>query len=207
MTDKQHWEKVYASKAVDAVSWFQPHPELSLALIWRTGSPPDAPIIDVGAGASSLVDDLLARGYQRVSVLDISGAALAHAQTRLGDRAAAVTWIEGDIRDVALPEAGYQVWHDRAVFHFLTGAADRRAYVDQVLDALRPGGHLIVATFGPDGPSECSGLPVARYAPEALAAEFGDAFRLVEQAGEAHRTPAGKVQHFVYCRFRIEPGG
>lgn len=103
---------------------------------------------------------------------------------------------------MALPEAGYQVWHDRAVFHFLTAAADRRAYHDQALRALRPGGHLIVATFAPDGPSECSGLPVARYTPEALAAEFGNAFRLVEQASEVHRTPAGKVQHFIYCHLR-----
>lgn len=207
MSDKQHWDQVYTSKAVDAVSWFQTHPGQSLELIRRCGATADAPIIDVGAGASSLVDALLGRGYRRVSVLDISAAALAHAKARLGGRSAEVTWIEGDIRDAALPEAGYAVWHDRAVFHFLADAGDRRAYVAQALRALRPGGHLIVATFGPDGPTECSGLAVMRYAPEALAAEFGVPFRLLEHAGEDHRTPAGKVQRFVYCRFRHDPGG
>lgn len=199
MSDKRHWDTVYASKAVDEVSWFQPHPEQSLALLDRAGIQADAPIIDVGAGASCLVDALLDRGFGRVSVLDISAAALAHARARLGPRAAGVTWIEGDIRDVPLPESGYAVWHDRAVFHFLTDPAHRRAYLAQVRRALRPDGCLVVATFAPDGPSQCSGLPVVRYTPEALMAEFGDTFRLMEHVAEAHHTPSGKVQHFIYC--------
>lgn len=202
MTDRQHWEGVYAGKAVDAVSWFQTHPGQSLALIARAGATAESAVIDVGAGASSLVDALLERGFRHLSVLDLSATALAHARARLGERERLVKWIEGDIRAVALPAAAYDVWHDRAVFHFLTAAEDRRAYVAQVLRALRPGGHLIVATFGPDGPTQCSGLPVARYAPEALHAEFGTAFALLEHVGEAHVTPAGKTQHFIYCLCR-----
>ncbi|MCU0842500.1 MAG: class I SAM-dependent methyltransferase [Thiobacillaceae bacterium] len=202
MTDRQHWESVYASKAVDAVSWFQNHPGQSLELIERAGATPESSVIDVGAGASSLVDALLGEGYRHLSVLDLSATALAHAKARLGERAGEVDWIEGDIRDVALPAAAYDVWHDRAVFHFLTAAEDRRAYVAQVLRALRPGGHLIVATFGPDGPTQCSGLPVVRYAPEALRAEFGAPFELLEHASEVHVTPAGKTQHFIYCLCR-----
>ncbi len=155
--------------------------------------------LDVGGGASSLVDDLLAEGMTEVGVLDISGAALDVARRRLAAQAARVRWMEGDITTIPLSKASIDIWHDRAVFHFLTDAADRAAYVAQVRHAVRPGGHVIVAAFGPDGPLECSGLPVVRYAPDALHAEFGGAFELREHMREDHHTPSGLVQHFVYC--------
>ncbi len=199
MEKKSHWENVYGTKAVESVSWYQPHALRSLELIRRVAPNKDARILDVGAGASTLVDDLLDAGMTRVSVLDISAAALAAAQHRLGARAQQVRWIEGDITSVDLEPASVDVWHDRAVFHFLTDPEDRAAYVRQVRRAVRPGGHVIVAAFGPDGPLQCSGLPVVRYAPDALHAQFGNAFELVEHQSEDHRTPAGAVQHFVYC--------
>jgi 2-polyprenyl-3-methyl-5-hydroxy-6-metoxy-1,4-benzoquinol methylase len=202
MPSKEHWEQVYSTKAPDAVSWFQVHAELSLRLIHETGAGPDAAIIDVGGGASTLVDDLLAEGYQNVTVLDLSGAALAAAQTRLGEQAAAVQWIEADITQVELPAQSYDVWHDRAVFHFLTEPEARAAYVRAVLRAVKPGGHVIVATFAADGPTQCSGLPVARYDADALHAEFGEPFALLKQEKEAHQTPFGTVQQFVYCYCR-----
>ncbi len=201
MESKSHWDKVYTTKATDSVSWYQPHAILSLALIERVAglSASPARLIDVGGGASTLVDDLLQRNIANVSVLDISGAALRVARERLGARAADVQWIEGDITRVALPAGGYDIWHDRAVFHFLTDPASRAAYVGQVRRAVRPGGHVIVAAFAPDGPLQCSGLPVVRYAPDTLHAEFGAAFELLEHVSEDHHTPSGAVQHFVYC--------
>lgn len=199
MTDKSHWEHVYESKPANSVSWFQEHAALSLDLINSIGASPESSIIDVGGGAATLVDDLLSRGYRRVSVLDLSGNALRVARQRLGERAASVDWIEGDIRTVALPAQAFDVWHDRAVFHFLTDPADRAAYVEQVMRAVKPGGHVIVATFGQDGPTQCSGLPVVRYSPGGLHAEFGAAFRLIEHLSEAHRTPMGTLHHFIYC--------
>jgi ubiquinone/menaquinone biosynthesis C-methylase UbiE len=203
MHDKQHWEKVYETKATDAVSWYQEHAEQSLAMIHATGIGKDAAIIDVGGGASTLVDDLLAEGYSNLSVLDLSGAALKAAQQRLGRYAKDVRWIEADVTEVALPHHHYDIWHDRAVFHFLTDEADRQAYVQKVFNAVKPGGHVIVATFAEDGPEQCSGLPVMRYTPDQLHDQFGDAFRLERHSKEAHHTPAGKVQQFVYCYCRI----
>lgn len=199
--DKQqeHWEKVYQTKQADAVSWFQEHATLSLEIIRAIGAGPEARIIDVGAGASTLVDDLLGSGFKHLSVLDLSASALEVARKRLGPRGQGVEWIAGDIRTVELPERSFDIWHDRAVFHFLTDPADREAYVRQVMKAVKPGGHVIVATFAPDGPQHCSGLPVARYDPEQLHDEFGPAFELLEHASEEHRTPWGSVQHFVYC--------
>ena len=198
MNEHMHWERVYREKAADHVSWFQEHAQRSLDMIQGIAGP-SASVIDVGGGASTLVDDLLARGYRDVTVLDLSEAALDVARARLGARADLARWIAGDIRNVELPEAGYDVWHDRAVFHFLVDPADRAAYVRQAMKAVRPGGHVIVATFAPDGPEQCSGLPVMRYAPEALHGEFGGAFQLVEHASEEHRTPWGTLQRFVYC--------
>jgi len=162
MQSKDHWEQIYTAKAADELSWFQAHAELSLRLIRNAGTPLTASIIDVGGGASTLVDDLLASGHENVTVLDLSGAALAVAQARLGSRAAAVKWLEANVLDAELPAHAYDVWHDRAVFHFLTDAASRAAYVRQVAHAVRPGGHVIVATFGPEGPTKCSGLDVVR---------------------------------------------
>jgi len=196
---KEHWERVYRTKAAGELSWFQPHAERSLELIRRIAAGGPCRLIDVGGGASTLVDDLLEAGRFDVSVLDLSAAALQLAQARLGSRAASVHWLEGDVTTAALPGQAWDIWHDRAVFHFLTEPQARAAYVRQVRRALRPGGHVVVAAFGPEGPLQCSGLPVVRYAPEALHAEFGAAFVLVEHATEAHRTPAGKVQQFVYC--------
>ncbi|MBA3592209.1 MAG: class I SAM-dependent methyltransferase [Pseudomonadota bacterium] len=200
MESKSHWEEVYRTKSSDAVSWYQPHATLSLELIRTVATDNSARIVDVGGGASSLVDDLLAQGMTDLGVLDISGAALAVARRRLGpELASRVRWLEGDITTLALEKASIDIWHDRAVFHFLTDAADRAAYVAQVRHAVRPGGHVIVAAFAPDGPLECSGLPVVRYAPDALHAQFGGAFELLEHMQEDHHTPSGLVQHFVYC--------
>lgn len=202
MQDKSHWENVYTTKATNSVSWFQPHAELSLQLIRRTGIGHDAAIIDVGGGASTLVDDLLAEGFGKVSVLDLSGAALNAAKARMGDRAKAVQWIEADITNAILPEQAFDVWHDRAVFHFLTTPEDRALYMWNVLRALKPGGDVIVATFAENGPLKCSGLPVMRYSAAALYSEFGEAFTLLHHRTETHRTPSGTEQQFVYCHCR-----
>lgn len=199
METAAHWEHVYASHSPDAVSWYQPHAALSLELIRRMAAGAGTRVIDVGGGASTLVDDLLAHGLEEVTVLDISAAALDVARKRLGPAATRVRWIAGDITGVRLEPAAYDIWHDRAVFHFLTEPADRAAYVAQVRRAVRPGGHVIVAAFGPEGPEQCSGLPVMRYAPGGLHAQFGQSFELVEHLTEAHRTPGGAVQQFVYC--------
>ena len=199
MDDKAHWERVYTSKSAREVSWYQPHADQSLALIQRVGSASPCRVIDVGGGASTLVDDLLALGGFEVSVLDISEAALKVSKDRLGPSQQQVRWLVGDIATIELPRAAYDVWHDRAVFHFMTTARERAAYVAQVRRAVRPGGHVIVAAFGPEGPLQCSGLPVMRYKPDALHAEFGSAFELVEHKTENHRTPSGRLQQFVYC--------
>lgn len=200
MTQPQaHWETVYRSKPADSVSWFQPHAQQSLDFIRHIAAGQACQVIDVGGGASTLVDDLLAEPHVEVSVLDISAAALEVARQRLGPKAARAQWIVGDITHLTLSEQAYDLWHDRAVFHFLTEPVQRAAYVAQVRRAVRPGGHVIVAAFGPDGPTQCSGLPVVRYAPEALHAQFGGAFELLEHHSEAHLTPAGTVQQFVYC--------
>ncbi|OJW10280.1 MAG: methyltransferase [Planctomycetales bacterium 71-10] len=202
MDTKAHWDRVYESRGPTEVSWYEPHLRTSLDLIARTGVAPDARIIDVGGGASTLVDDLLHGGYRGVTVLDVSDKALAGAKARLGARAGDVAWIEGDVTQAVLLRRGYDVWHDRAVFHFLTDAADRRAYVGAVRQALRQGGHVIIATFSPAGPTQCSGLPVVRYGPEDLAREFGEGFVLLESRSEGHHTPKGEVQHFIYARFQ-----
>ncbi len=202
MQSKDHWEKVYTTKATDSVSWFQEHADQSLALIRGTGVAPDASIIDVGGGASTLVDDLLEHGYTSLSVLDLSAAALASAKQRLGAKAQEVSWLVGDITEISLPDNAYDVWHDRAVFHFLTTAAAREAYVRAVLKAVKPGGHVIVATFAEDGPTQCSGLPVMRYDPAGLHAQFGATFSLLKSEREQHQTPFGTAQSFIYCYCR-----
>ena len=204
MTSRDHWERVYSTKATDAVSWFQPHPEVSLRLIEAVGVSKNASIVDVGGGASTLVDDLLVRGYGNITVLDLSAAALAAAKKRLGAEAKGVTWLEADIREANLPAHAYDLWHDRAVFHFLTAGHDRQAYLDAARRSVRPGGHVIVATFAEDGPQQCSGLPVMRYSAVQLAAEFGEPFDLVAQERELHETPFGTTQQFTYCVFRAQ---
>jgi SAM-dependent methyltransferase len=200
---KEHWERVYETKPIDKVSWYQEHAEQSARLIQATGVPLDAPIIDVGGGASTLVDDLLDMGYTDLTVLDLSASALRAARQRLGGRSTLVQWIEADITEVELPPRHFDVWHDRAVFHFLTAPRDRRAYVAAVLRSVKPGGHVIVATFADDGPTQCSGLPVMRYDASGLHAEFGASFRLLQHEREEHRTPGGSGQKFLYCYCRM----
>jgi SAM-dependent methyltransferase len=202
MQSKEHWENVYNTKATDAVSWFQEHAENSLKLIQQTGVPLTAAIIDIGGGASTLVDDLLAKAYSNLSVLDLSAAALSASRSRLGTKANDVYWVVADITKADLPTQSYDVWHDRAVFHFLTSAEDRQAYVQAVLRSVKPGGHVIVATFAEDGPLQCSGLPVMRYNPDELHAEFGESFTLVHHEKESHQTPFGTAQQFTYCYCR-----
>lgn len=202
MQSKDHWQRVYSTKATDAVSWFQPHANQSLQLIEATDVSNETSIIDVGGGASTLVDDLLARDYRNITVLDLSAAALDATRDRLGTRAGSVTWLESDITRAELPLNGYDVWHDRAVFHFLTAPEDRDAYIKVAFRSVKPGGHVIVATFAEDGPLQCSGLPVTRYSATQLHAEFGEVFILVLHERDLHRTPFGTTQPFTYCYFR-----
>lgn len=204
MSAQNHWDTVYRTKAPDAVSWYRPHLERSLELLGRAAPDPAAAIIDVGGGESTLVDDLLARGYRNLAVLDISSAAIELARKRVGELARYVDWRVADITRASLPKQHYDVWHDRAVFHFLTAPVQRAAYVRQVAHAMKPGGHVIVATFGPEGPQKCSGLDVARYDAESLHGEFGAHFSLVESATELHQTPFGTTQQFLYCFCKIE---
>ena len=199
----QHWETIYRTKAPTELSWYQPEARLSLDFIRRVAIALDTPIIDVGGGASTLVDGLLNAGYRDVTILDLAPAALARAQERLGKRATQVRWIIADVLGAPLPRGSCAVWHDRAVFHFLTEARDRARYVAQAERVVRPGGHVIAASFGPEGPSRCSGLEVVRYSPDGLHAEFGSAFRLLDSVREDHRTPNGSVQAFVYCLCRL----
>jgi SAM-dependent methyltransferase len=204
MDAQTHWENIYGKKAPDAVSWYRAHLETSLELIELAAPARAVSIIDVGGGESTLVDDLIARGYQNVTVLDISQIAIDMTQKRLGSASEKVLWLVGDITTTKLEPCTYDVWHDRAVFHFLTAIEARLAYVRQVAHAVKPGGHVIVSTFGPEGPTKCSGLDVVRYDAESLHKEFGVRFRLLESAEELHRTPFGTVQQFLYCLCRVE---
>ena len=201
MSYRDHWEHVYRAKRPDEVSWYQQAPLLTLRMVASTRLPEEGAIIDVGGGASNLVDALLRAGYRDVTVLDIAGAALEHARDRLGDRASDVKWVRGDVTEMELC-GPYDLWHDRAVFHFLTQPAARARYREQLLRYLKPGGHALIATFAPEGPEQCSGLPVKRYSPEELVAELGDAFELMEAVDERHRTPSGGAQAFIYCWLR-----
>lgn len=207
MATQSHWEAVYRKKAPDEVSWYQPHLQTSLRLIRKAAPHREAPVIDVGGGESTLVDDLLADGYKRITVLDLSQAAIDVARHRLGERARDVDWRVADITEVALPEQHYAVWHDRAVFHFLVEPGLRVAYVRQALDSLAPGGSLVMATFGPQGPEQCSGLDVVRYDATTLHEQLGPRFALVEHGTEEHVTPAGKTQQFLYVHFRLRTAG
>jgi 2-polyprenyl-3-methyl-5-hydroxy-6-metoxy-1,4-benzoquinol methylase len=203
MNTKTHWEHIYETKAPTQVSWYQEHARFSLQYIRRTGIRKTDAIIDVGGGASTLVDDLVADGYQQISILDVSAVALQLARQRLGTRAVEVNWIEADITQADLPEQAYDLWHDRAVFHFLTQTIDRQRYIETVRHAVRVGGHIILATFAPDGPERCSGLDVVRYSPESLHREFGGDFEVVDSTRETHHTPFGTEQKFIYCYCRM----
>lgn len=204
MDTKTHWENVYATKAPETVSWYRPHLETSLALIERVANSQSAPIIDVGGGESTLIDDLLLRGYSNLTVLDVSQAAITLTQQRLGAASGHVHWLVANITKIELQPNAYDIWHDRAVFHFLTTREERIAYVRQVARAVKTGGHIIVSTFGPEGPAKCSGLEVMRYDAESLHGEFGARFRLVESSKELHQTPFGTTQQFLCCYCRME---
>jgi SAM-dependent methyltransferase len=203
MDVKKHWDKVYATKAPESVSWYRAQLETSLALIERAAVARSASIIDIGGGESTLVDDLLLRGYKTLNVLDVSPTAIEVTKKRLGTAAKQVRWLVGDIVEIELEPHAYDLWHDRAVFHFLTTPERRLAYVRQVTRAVRPGGHVIISTFGPEGPTKCSGLDVMRYDAESLHGEFGGHFRLVESSKELHETPFGTTQQFLYCYCRL----
>ena len=197
---------VYSSKPPDRLGWYKPRLQTSLKWIKTLGLEPDAAIIDVGGGASTLIDDLLDDGYTSITVLDIAEPALALLKERLGDKSAAVNWVCGDITKVVeLPENAFALWHDRAVFHFLTETTDRERYRDNLCRALRPGGRLIIGTFAPEAPPKCSGLPVQRYDLELLRETLGGEFELQRHQKEMHVTPGGVEQMYLYCDFRFAP--
>ena len=194
-----HWQNVYRTKRADSVSWYQPHLRLSLQLLMEAGLTASSRLIDVGGGASTLVDDLLERGLCDVSVLDVSDEALSLARRRLGERGKLVRWYVGDVLELALPPEGFDFWHDRAVLHFLSDPEDAARYVRIAARTLTAGGHAVIAGFAPEGPERCSGLQVARRSAEDIAALFAPAFTLVQQRTERHRTPSGLEQSFVYA--------
>jgi SAM-dependent methyltransferase len=197
-----HWNHLYKSKHPDEVSWYRPHLDLSLSLLRSAGLSPGAAIIDVGGGTSTFVDDVLDLGFRDVTVLDLSAAAIETSRARLGERASQVHWIVGDVTLLDLESGRYDFWHDRAVFHFLVDPGARHRYVEQVRRALKPRGHIVVATFGPEGPTRCSGLEVCRYDADTLHSEFGGDFMKLSSARERHVTPWGNEQEFVYCYCR-----
>jgi len=201
---QQHWEAVYQGKGESEVSWYQEYPDISLQLIEQTGIETDAPLIDVGGGASVLVDHLMMKGFTRLAVLDISSAALECARQRLGDKGRQVEWLNSDVTRFQSPHR-FTLWHDRAVFHFLTDEADRQRYLDVLKSSLQEGGYLVLATFALDGPEQCSGLPVERYDAEKMQKVLGEAFTLIDTRRETHVTPADKEQRFTYALFRYQP--
>lgn len=204
MTDagrQQHWENVYRDKGEFQVSWFQEEPAVSLDLIRAAGASRQSSIIDIGGGASRLADMLLKQDYKDVTVLDLSEAAMSIAKARLAERAAAIVWIAADATQWQ-PQRHYDVWHDRAAFHFLTDVDDRAAYVARLAQAIRPGGHAIIGTFAADGPERCSGLTVVRYDAARLSATLGGAFALVETRLHDHLTPWGSTQRFQFSLFK-----
>jgi SAM-dependent methyltransferase len=203
---RAHWDAMYRSRADTEVSWFEADPKTSLELIAGTCVDPTSAIIDVGGGASRLVDTLVLVGYKDVTVIDLSEAALAVACARLDDAAAQVAWIAADIT-TWLPSRRYQLWHDRAAFHFLIDPADRTAYIERMTEALVPGGYAVIGTFAPDGPQRCSNLPVERYDAVRLSAALGSAFQLLDTRLHRHRTPGGAVQNFQFSVLRRKPSG
>jgi SAM-dependent methyltransferase len=202
MNQKDHWEQVYSTRPTEKLGWYEPHLQTSLSWIKGLSLSIDAGIIDVGGGASTLVDDLLDAGYRSITVLDISKKALSLAKARLGEKAGLVTWLDGDIASVDLPTHSYELWHDRAVFHFLIMFEQQQKYRDNLLKALKPGGHLIIGTFAPEAPPKCSGLPIQRYSPEQLRTTLGMEFELERHHKELHITPGGVEQMYLYCHFR-----
>lgn len=205
MSTESHWDHIYQTKTPLETSWFTPH--LQTSLDWIMAAAPDrsAAIIDIGGGESTLVDDLLARQYRALTILDVSAVAIGKSQARLGEAAETVTWIASDLLEASLPPRAYDLWHDRAVFHFFIEAAQRSAYIERLTTSLKPGGQVLLATFGPQGPQKCSGLPTMRYEAETLLQELGPDFRLVKHALADHQTPFGTTQQFLYCHFAFSP--
>jgi SAM-dependent methyltransferase len=203
----RHWERIYTEREPQALSWYEPSPRTSLELIADAVLPPSAGIVDVGGGASGLAGALLSAGYSDITVADISGAALARAREALGEASEQIAWVEADVRTHDFGRK-FDLWHDRAVFHFMVESDDRNAYLAALRRALRRGGHLILATFGPDGPTTCSGLPVDRYSAAALSARVGEGFELLSSRLVEHRTPSGASQQFLYVHMRAaeDPG-
>ena len=204
MSRREHWEQVYSSKPPDRLGWYKPRLQTSLDWITELSLGANAPIIDVGGGASTLVDDLLGRGYSAITVLDLAAPALQLIKARLGEKGSTVTLLCGDVTDIELGENAFELWHDRAVFHFLTDAGDRDRYRANLCRALRPGGHVIIGTFAPGAPPRCSGLPVQRYDLDLLHETLGDAFELRRHQQEMHVTPGGVEQLYLYCEFRLQ---
>jgi SAM-dependent methyltransferase len=202
MSAAEHWEKIYSSKPPESLSWFQEHPARSLRQIEEHAASRYSDIIDAGGGASTLVDGLVSAGFHNLTVADISHSALEKSKNRLGAAAGGIRWIEGDILDIVFPEHSFDIWHDRAVFHFLSSDTERDAYAGRVSDSLKPEGILIIATFADDGPETCSGLGVTRYSPAKLSLALGFRFTLLCHEDDFHRTPSGALQHFIYCCFR-----
>ncbi len=202
MIKSGHWEEIYASRPADEVGWYRPHLQTSITWISELGLSLDAPIIDVGGGASTLVDDLLGLGYKSLTVLDLAEQAIAVTKERLGESAKSVTWLHADITEITLPQNRYLLWHDRAVFHFLLEHGEQQNYINAMLRAIRPNGYFIIGVFGPEAPAQCSGLPVQRYTPELLCEKFAPEFELLRQQNEIHETPSGVEQAYVYCLFR-----
>ena len=204
MTERrQHWNEVYAKRPIRRLGWYKARLHISLDWIAGLGLAPHDRVIDVGAGASTLVDDLLEMGHQSITILDISEHALVAVRDRLGDRAAEVECVVGDVTDVELPDSGFALWHDRAAFHFLTDARDRRKYRDRLTAALRTGGHLVIGTFAPEAPEKCSGLPVRRYDLQQLVVELGSEFDLLDDCKELHVTPGGVEQMYQFALLRF----
>jgi len=203
MESKAHWEGVYNQKKPDEVSWYLESATTSLNLLHQIGLKHSDSIIDVGGGASRLVDDLLQQGFENLTVLDLSGSALKAAQARLGARANGITWLEADITQPTLASSKYQLWHDRAVFHFMTTPEQRASYKKNLDIAVRPSGYAIIATFAENGPEQCSGLPVQRYSVESLSKELGSEFVLLNSCRESHKTPSGNAQEFIYCLYKL----
>lgn len=198
---RDHWQSVYSEKDPTEVSWYEQVPTASLQLIEEAGLSRERPLLDVGGGASKLAGELLNRGYSDITVADISGSALSKAQAQLGSSAKAIEWLEADVRSHDFARQ-YDLWHDRAGFHFMVGAKDQEAYLDTLQRTLKPRGHIVIATFGPHGPTRCSGLPVVRYGPADLAEKLGPGFQLISEAVHVHHTPAGIHQQFLYAHFQ-----
>jgi len=202
MDEAEHWEQIYASRSCRQVGWYAPHLETSIKWIAELDLAAEDPIIDVGGGASTLVDDLLLAGHKNLTVLELSENAIALSRERLGAKSDSITWLQEDVTQSELPSRHFKLWHDRAVFHFLINPQQQQQYKDALLEALTVDGYFIIGAFDPEAPSQCSGLPVQRYSAEMLCSRFAKDFRLKRHHHEIHRTPSGLEQSYVYCLFQ-----